>query len=106
MNWTWAQIPGLKFSSLINFQSLNRHWSVLLNFITLQIDREGRKEREEGERGWGDSVRGRWLIEGRLFFEEIRDAGSANHVLHCSVSYKHNVHWSVMRETSRQDTEF
>ena len=61
MNWTWAQIPGLKFSSLINFQRLNRHWSVLLDHIALQLDKEAMKGREDGERGeggrlfeWGD----------------------------------------------------
>ena len=37
--------------SLINVQSLNRHWSVLLDQIQLQPDREGIKEREDGERG-------------------------------------------------------
>ena len=30
-----------KFSSLINFHSLNRHWSVLLDHIALTLDREG-----------------------------------------------------------------
>ena len=39
--------------SLINVQSLNRHWSVLLDQIQLQLDREGIKEREDGERGGG-----------------------------------------------------
>ena len=75
-----------------------------------------RKRRWREGRGRGDYFkylrqrgaisRGRRLIEGRLFFEEIRYAGSADHMLHCSVSCKHNVHWSVMRETSRPGTEF
>ena len=77
----------------LNIQSLNRHWSVLLDQIPLQLDREGIKERENDETGgggWGDDysretiisnisikeggaiIRGRWLIEGRLLFEEIR----------------------------------
>ena len=50
--------------SLINVQSLNRHWSVLLDQIQLQLDREGIKEREDGERGGGG---------GRLF-EYSREA--------------------------------
>ena len=49
------------FSSLINFQILNRHWSILLDLIVFQLDREGIKGREDGERGWRE-----WL------FEEIR----------------------------------
>ena len=49
--------------------------------IPLQLDREGIKEREDGERG-GDyskeaiisniSIKGGRLFEGRLLFEEIR----------------------------------
>ena len=35
----------------INFKSLNHHLSVLLEQIPLQLDREGIKEREDGERG-------------------------------------------------------
>ena len=70
--------------SLINVQSLNRHWSVLLDQIQLQLDREGIKEREDGERGGrgGDysreaiilniSIKGGRLFEGRLLLEEIR----------------------------------
>ena len=81
--------------SLINVQSLNRHWSVLLDQIQLQIDREGIKEREDGERGGGVegggggrgggggdysreaiilniSIKGGRLFEGRLLLEEIR----------------------------------
>ena len=49
--------------SLINFQSLNRHWSLLLDQIPLQLDREGIKEREDDERGGGGG--------GRLFREAI-----------------------------------
>ena len=33
----------------VPFQSLNNHWLVLLE-ISLQLDREGIKEREDGER--------------------------------------------------------
>ena len=40
-----------KVGSLINFQSLNLHWSVLLDQIPLQLEREGIKEREDDERG-------------------------------------------------------
>ena len=39
-----------KFGSLINFQGLNRHWSVFLDQIPLQLDREGIKETEDGKR--------------------------------------------------------
>ena len=70
--------------SLINVQSLNRHWSVLLDQIQLQLDREGIKEREDGERGGGGgdysreaiilniSIKGGRLFEGRLLLEKIR----------------------------------
>ena len=34
-----------------NFQSLNHHWSVLLDQIPLQLDRKGIKESEDGMRG-------------------------------------------------------
>ena len=40
-----------KFSPLINFQSSDRHWSVVLDKIQLQLDREEAKEREDGELG-------------------------------------------------------
>ena len=70
-------------------QSLNCHWSVLLDQTPLQLDREGIKEREGGKRGGGGRlseggdyfqyfrlrgaiIRGRRLIEGRLLFEETR----------------------------------
>ena len=63
-----------RFSSSINFQSLNRHWSDLLNLIALHLDREGIKEREDGARGVGGAIiGGRRLIEGRLLFEEKRN---------------------------------
>ena len=63
----------------LNIQSLNHHWSVLLDEIPLQLDKEGIKERENDETGggWGDdysretiisniSIKGgrRWLFEG------------------------------------------
>ena len=45
-----------KFGSLINFRSLDRLWSVLLDQIPLQLDRKVIKERENGEKdvGGGD----------------------------------------------------
>ena len=49
----------------LNIQSLNRHWSVLLDQIPLQLDREGIKERENDETGW---VGGR-LFEGDDYFK-------------------------------------
>ena len=49
MGFLSVQIRG----SLINFQSLNRHWSVLPDQIPLQLDREEIREREDGERGGG-----------------------------------------------------
>ena len=73
-----------KFSSLINFHGLNRHLSVLLDHLSLTLDRKGdkRKIRRRAARMGGDysrdaiilniSVQGRRLIEGRLLFEEIR----------------------------------
>ena len=51
------------FSSLINSQSLNCPWSVLLNLIALQLDKEGIKGREDDERG-GVSI---FVKGGRLF---------------------------------------
>ena len=50
---------------MIDFQSLNRHSSVLLDQILLQLDREGIKERENGEMGGGGG--GRLLEEGDYF---------------------------------------
>ena len=49
-----------------------------MNFIPLQLDAEGIKGREDGERGGGGAIilsiciKGRRLFEGRLLFEEIR----------------------------------
>ena len=84
-----------KFNSLINFQSqyphcqsLNRHWSLLLDQTPLQLDREGIKEGEDGEKGGeGAIILGRQLFQiflseggdysretinwGRLLFKEI-----------------------------------
>ena len=58
------------FGYLINFQcqhprkpSLNCHQSVLLDQAPLQLDREGIKAREDGERGGG----GRLLEAGDYF---------------------------------------
>ena len=80
-----------KFGSLINFRSLDRLWSVLLDQIPLQLDRKVITERENGEKdvgggGWlfegsdyfkyfhqrGAIIRGWWLIERQLLFEEIQ----------------------------------
>ena len=73
-----------KFGSLINFQSLNHHWSFLLDQIPLQLDRERIKKTEDGEIGVkggiilnitikrGAIIRGRRLMEGWLLFEGIR----------------------------------
>ena len=52
-----------KFGSLINFQSLNRLWSVLLDQISLQLDREVIKERENGEKDGGGGGRGDYSRE-------------------------------------------
>ena len=85
-------IKKTEHGSLITFQSLNHHWSVLLDQIPLQLDREGIKGKKMARRvgrgdysreaiilnisikeGWGESIiRRRWSIEGRLLFEEIR----------------------------------
>ena len=43
-----------KFGSLINSQSLNYCWSVLLDQIPLQSDMKEIKEREDGERDGSD----------------------------------------------------
>ena len=57
-----------KFSSLINFHSLNRHLSVLLDHIALQLDREKIKGREDGEKsGWEAIILNISVKEGRLF---------------------------------------
>ena len=52
-----------KFVSLINFQSLTHYWSVLLDLIELQLDREGIKEREDGKWAEGGGGKER-LLEG------------------------------------------
>ena len=49
-----------------NFQSLNRHWSVLLDQILLQLDRKGIKESEDGMRGG----------EGGDYFRYFRQKGA------------------------------
>ena len=61
--------------SLINVQSLNRHWSVLLDQIQLQLDREGIKEREDGESGGGGGGGGR-LFKGGDYFEYFHQRGA------------------------------
>ena len=62
INWTWA-FKCSKFSYLINFQSLNRHWLVLLDLLVPQFAREGIKDRDDGERGGGGAI-----IRGRRLF--------------------------------------
>ena len=42
---------------LINFQSLNRRWSVLLDHLAVQPDKEVIKGREDDKRGGGDYSR-------------------------------------------------
>ena len=49
----------------LDIQSLHRHWSVLLDQIPLQLDREGMKEREDSERGGGGGT----IIRGRRLFQ-------------------------------------
>ena len=51
---------------------MNRHWSVLLDQIPLQLDREGIKESEDGERG-GE---GGWLFEGGDYFKYCYQRGA------------------------------
>ena len=64
----------------MNFQSLNRHLSVLLNLIAFQLDREEIKGREDGERGGGGAIiQGRRVIEGGLF-KEIRQVCSRHNL--------------------------
>ena len=57
-----------KFGSLINFQSLDRHWSVLL--ADSSSTWQGGNKRKGGVRG--AIMQGRQLIEGWLLLEEIR----------------------------------
>ena len=75
-----------------NFQSLNRHWSVLLDQIPLQLDRKGIKESEDGKRGGeggdyfkyfhqrGAIIQERRLLEGWLLFKEMRCFKIKHHV--------------------------
>ena len=72
---------------IFSVSELESPWSVLLDQTPLQLDRDGIKEREDGERGggWlfeggdyfkyfrlkGAIIPGRRLIEGRLLFKEI-----------------------------------
>ena len=46
-----SNITHWKSNKLTELQSLNRHRSVLLNLIALQLDRGGDKGREDCERG-------------------------------------------------------
>ena len=57
-----------KFGSLINFQSLDRHWSVLL--ADSSFTWQGGNKRKGGVRG--AIMQGRKFIEGWLLLEEIR----------------------------------
>ena len=49
LNMSFLRVPNF---SLIYFQSLNRHWSVFLDQIPLQLDKEGIKERKDFFRHW------------------------------------------------------
>ena len=59
----------------VPFQSLNNHWLVLLDQISLQLDREGIKEREDGERVsrggdyWREAIISNISIKAGQFFE-------------------------------------
>ena len=92
-----------KFGFLINFRSLDRLWSVLLDQIPLQLDRKVIKERENGEKGgggWlleqsdyfkyfhqrGAFMGGGWLIETQLLFEEIQSINQSK--LYFTVNFK------------------
>ena len=68
LNKSSALIKCSKFGSLINFQSLDPHWSVLLadSSSTWQAG----NKRKRGVQG--AIIRGRQLIEGWLLLEEIR----------------------------------
>ena len=66
--------------------SLNGHWSVLLDQIPLELDREGKKEREDGERGGVDGA----IIRGTAIIRENRVpdlSGNSSKVYEC--------YWSV-----------
>ena len=67
-----------KFGSLINFRSLDRLWSVLLDLIPLQLDRKVIKEREgcRGGGGWREGCRGGWLFEGGDYFKYFHQSGA------------------------------
>ena len=67
-----------KFDSLINFQcqyprcqSLNHHRSILLDQTPLQLDREGIKQGEDGEKGGGGGA----IIRGRQLFQIFLSEG-------------------------------
>ena len=72
LNMSFLSVPNLV--SLFNIQcqyprrqSLNRHWSVLLDQTPLQLDREGIKEREGGKRGGGGRLsEGMAIIQGNM----------------------------------------
>ena len=72
----------LSVPNLVSSKILNRHWSVLLDQIPLQLDREGIKEREDGERGRGTIIRGRrlfqiFLSKGGDYSREVINGGTA-----------------------------
>ena len=69
LNMSFLSVPNF---SLIYFQSLNRHWSVCLDKIPLQLDKEGIKEREDGKRGRG----GGGLFEGGDYFKNYHQRGA------------------------------
>ena len=68
LNMSFLSVPNF---SLIYFQSLNRHWSVFLDKIPLQLDKGGIKEREDGKRG-----RGGGLFEGGDYFKNYDQRGA------------------------------
>ena len=68
LNMSFLSVPNF---SLIYFQSLNRHWSVFLDKIPLQLDKEGIKEREDGKRGRGEGD-----FEGGDYFKNYDQRGA------------------------------
>ena len=68
---------------MINFPSLNCHWLVLLDQIPLKLDREGIKEKEDGERAVGGAIiQGRQLFlifpsKGGVYSREVINRGMA-----------------------------
>ena len=70
IKWKTGFLKCSKLGSLINFQSLNCHWSVLLDQISLQLDRKGMKEREVEER------RVQLLFEGGDYFKYYHQRGA------------------------------